>query len=120
MRFTFVQLSPFVADWRRLKLTDEDLRALELQLMDDPQAGDVISGGGGVRKLRFAAPSWRRGKSGAARVVYAAYVRHDTVYLFLIYGKGERANLTAAQKKQCAALTAEIRKLLEAGHGQGP
>jgi hypothetical protein len=118
VRLTFAQLSPFVADWRRLRLTDEDLRALELHIMDNPVAGDVIPGGGGVRKLRFAPPSWRRGKSGAARVIYAAYLRHDTVFLFLIYGKGERANLSAAQKKQCASLAKEIRELLEARHDQ--
>src|SRR5215212_1670612 len=55
---------------RRLAAAKADrrgLRALELQIMNDPAAGDVIPGGGGVRQLRFAPPSWRRGKSAATR-----------------------------------------------------
>ena len=72
MRFSFAQVVVFVARWRKLRLTDEDLQALERQIAADPDAGDVMRGTGGVRKLRFAPPSWNTGKSGAARVCYAA------------------------------------------------
>jgi len=70
MWLTFIQLAPFVVAWRRLGLTDEDLSALEQLIMHRPEAGAVMQGTGGVRKLRFAPPSWHMGKSGATRVCY--------------------------------------------------
>jgi len=52
--------------------SDEECAALQVALMRDPEAGPVIPGSGGVRKLRWAAPG--RGKRGGYRVIY--YVRH--------------------------------------------
>jgi hypothetical protein len=62
------QTSGFAADWRRLGLTDDDMRALELAVMEQPEKGVVMRGAGGLRKIRFAPPSWHTGKSGAVRV----------------------------------------------------
>jgi hypothetical protein len=61
----FVQLAPFSAGWDRLGLDDDDLAALEEMLESRPEAGPVVRGAGGVRKVRFAGPDARRGKSGA-------------------------------------------------------
>lgn len=66
--------------------------------MERPQAGAVIPGAGGFRKVRFAPPSWGRGKRGAARVIYAYFPEFEAVVLFLIYGKNEQGNLTPRQK----------------------
>ena len=52
-------------------LTDAEYAALQLALMANPEAGLVIPGSGGVRKLRWAAPG--RGKRGGYRIIY--YVR---------------------------------------------
>lgn len=49
-------------------LSDEDFGALQRALMANPEAGPVIPGSGGVRKLRWAAPG--RGKRGGYRVIY--------------------------------------------------
>jgi hypothetical protein len=57
MKLTIAQVSAFVAEWRKLRLTDEDLAALEKMIMDHPDAGAVMAGTGGIRKLRFAPPS---------------------------------------------------------------
>jgi hypothetical protein len=63
----------------------------------DPQ-GQAISlrGGGGIRKIRFAAKG--KGKSGGVRVIYYI-LKEDRVFLLLAYPKNEQENLTAAQLK---------------------
>lgn len=70
MTLTFVQLSAFADDWRRNRLSDGDLRELESVLLARPEAGSVMGGTGGLRKLRFAPPSRHAGKRGAFRVIY--------------------------------------------------
>lgn len=99
MRLTIAQLATFVSDCRRLRITDEDLQALESALLDQPDAGSVIPGTGGFRKLRFAPPSQGKGKRGATRVIYAHFPEIKAVVLFLMYGKNEQGNLTAGQKR---------------------
>ena len=118
MTLTFVQLSAFAADWRRNRLTDEDLRELESALLRRPDAGSVIGGTGGLRKLRFAPPSLHTGKRGAFRVVYGFFPRYAHVYLFLLYGKNEQADLAADEKRQCRQLMREISNLLEERFGR--
>ena len=99
MRLTLVQLSAFAAKWSKLGLSDADLRSLEGMLLDDPEAGDVIAGTGGLRKLRFAPPAWHTGKRGACRVIYAFIDSADTVYLFTLYTKNQQADLSPEEKK---------------------
>src|SRR5690349_16719232 len=99
MRLTLIQLSPFAAKWARLGLTDEDLQSLECMLIANPQDGAIIPGTGGLRKLRFAPPSWHAGKRGASRVIYAYIASGETVYLFTLYGKNEQSDLAPDEKK---------------------
>lgn len=63
-------------------------------IAQDPEAGDLITGTGGFRKVRFARPG--AGKRGGVRVIYF-YGKHG-VFLYMVYAKNELANLTAAQK----------------------
>src|SRR5689334_22995803 len=104
MRKTFIQFEAFAAKWKRLKLTDEDLQALEEQLAENPEAGDVMSGTGGLRKVRFAPPSWHMGKSGATRVCYVHIVRADAVGLMTLFSKSEKPNLSPADRVEAARL----------------
>lgn len=106
---SFRQMSGFVAAWKRLGLTDEDLQALEQQIMENPDSGSVMSGTGGIRKLRFAPPSMHTGKSGATRVCYAV-IFDDVCYLFTIFPKNQMPNLSAADKAALRSLIADIRK----------
>ena len=62
----FVELTPFV-EFRAKYWVDEDLRGLQNYLLASPDAGDVIRGGNGLRKLRWSAQG--RGKRGGARVI---------------------------------------------------
>ena len=113
MELTFVQVSTFVADWRRSRLSDDDLRALESELLRNPDSGSVVGATGGLRKMRFAPPSRHTGKRGALRVIYAHFPRFAHVYLILMYGKNEQANLTAHEKAECRKLVRQIEELLK-------
>lgn len=61
-------------------------------MVDNPERGDIIKGGGGIRKLRHAPLG--RGKSGGVRVIYY-WLRDDgQIYMLLIYAKSKKDNLT--------------------------
>lgn len=113
MTLTIIQLASFVADWNGQRLTDEDLQALEQLLLKRPGAGPVVPGTGGLRKMRFAPKSRGCGKSGGNRIIYAYFDRYSRIYLILMYGKNEQANLTAAEKKECRRLIGEIEDALD-------
>ena len=73
-------------------LTDDEYRGLQNILVENPERGDVIKGGGGIRKLRYALAG--RGKSGGVRVIYY-WIRDDgEIYLLLIYPKSRKDTLT--------------------------
>jgi hypothetical protein len=99
VHLTLIQLSAFAAKWAKLRLTDEDLQALEGMLIDNPESGRVIPGTGGLRKLRFAPPSWHVSKRGALRVIYAFIAPGDAAYLFTLYQKNEQSDLGPDEKK---------------------
>jgi len=95
----FVEYPAFSSDWDELGLdVEEDLLALQLMIMANPSGAPVITGTGGLRKLRFAPSRWNCGKSGAARVCYVFFKEHWTVVLLLAYGKGSKETLTNSEK----------------------
>jgi hypothetical protein len=72
-----------------------------------PKAGDLIQGTGGVRKLRWARSG--RGKSGGVRVIYYFHSEALPLYLLTVFGKGEKADLSQAERNELAKL-AQVRK----------
>ncbi len=102
----FVSTHSFEASAKKL-LTEDDRRDLELLLLEQPRRGQVIERTGGFRKVRFARPSRREGKSGGTRVVYYLLDRRDRIYLLLVYAKGVKDDLTRAEEN-------ELRKLARA------
>jgi mRNA-degrading endonuclease RelE of RelBE toxin-antitoxin system len=86
-------------------LDPEELRALQLHLVGRPEAGAVIPGSGGLRKLRWAAAG--RGKRGGVRVIYYWYVEASRIYLLLLYVKNERDDLSPEQKRILKRLVME-------------
>jgi hypothetical protein len=97
---TFRYLHGFVAAWNKLGLTDDDLRELESLILETPEAGDVIVGSGGLRKLRFPPAGWNRGKRGALRIGYAHNPALEKVVMIAVYEKQDKANLTASERRQ--------------------
>ena len=81
---------------------DEALQGIQEILLSDPEAGDVIPGGSGLRKLRVPLPG--RGKRGGARVIYYWWTRREYCYLVYAYAKNEQSDLTRAQLKQLARI----------------
>ena len=88
------------------KLLDrESYRLLQLRLVTDPEAGDLMKGTGGLRKIRWQGSG--RGKRGGVRVIYY-WVRKDGVILMLlVYGKNEQDDLTAEQRAVLKRLVEE-------------
>ena len=73
-------------------LTDDEYAGLQHVLLEDPQRGDLIKGGGGVRKLRYGLPG--RGKSGGVRAIYYWLKDDHQIYMLLIYPKTKKDSLT--------------------------
>jgi hypothetical protein len=89
-----------VSTWRSsaAKLLDEnDVAALETLLMLHPDAGPVIPGSGGLRKVRV--PIKGKGKRGGARVIYYWLTADDQIFLIYAYAKNERTDITPKQAK---------------------
>ena len=101
----FVELTPFIA-FRAAQWSDEDFRSLQNFLLATPDAGDVIPGSSGLRKLRWGAKG--RGKRGGARVIYYWHVPEDRIYLIFAYGKSTQDDLTPKQVKTLAQLMKDI------------
>src|SRR3989339_932975 len=78
-------------------LSDEEYSELQWALLINPEAGTVIPGGGGLRKLRWALPP--KGKRGGLRIIYYLYVEDEAIYMLLPYKKSEQEDLTKEQLK---------------------
>ena len=79
-------------------LTDEEYGALQQHLARHPEAGPVIPGSGGVRKLRWAAPG--RGKRGGYRVIYYVKRAPGVIWLLTMYAKNVADDIPAHLLRQ--------------------
>jgi hypothetical protein len=86
-------------------LSDEEYRLLQWALILRPDAGDVIPGAGGLRKLRWRLPG--RGTRGGARLIYYLDMGSRRIFLLLMYAKNERSDLTPAERRALRALIAD-------------
>ena len=111
MRREFIEVPLFTRRWSEIGLTTDDLLTLQLILLDDPKAGPVMEGTGGIRKVRF--PLEGRGKSGSVRVCYTDFEEYEVTYLITAFTKNERDNLTDAEK---ATLKKLVKALRDAKH----
>jgi hypothetical protein len=103
MKAVFVELPPFNrvrADY----LDDEAYLDLQLTLLLRPDAGAVIEGTGGLRKLRHADPRRGKGKRGGLRVIYYWWLGGDQFWLFTVYDKDEADDLNAKERKALKSL----------------
>lgn len=97
MKALFVELPAFTRH-RDDYLNDEGFRALQNELMEQPEKGDVIEGTGGLRKLRRPDPKRGKGKRGGLRLIYFWWEAGRQFWLFTLYDKSEMDDLSAKEK----------------------
>lgn len=91
-------------------LDDDEYAALQQFLAANPQAGDVMPGTGGFRKLRWSDERRGKGRRGGLRIICYLLVGDRQIWMFTVFGKDEAADLTPDQKRQLrAAIDAELR-----------
>ncbi|WEK32054.1 MAG: type II toxin-antitoxin system RelE/ParE family toxin [Candidatus Pseudomonas phytovorans] len=78
-------------------LDDDAYRLLQVRLMVSPEAGDVIEGTGGLRKIRVAANG--HGKRGGARVIYYHFISRSQIAMLYIYCKNDQPDLSSEQRQ---------------------
>ena len=79
------------------QLADDELSRLQGSLNEDPEAGAIIRGSGGVRKLRWAAAG--RGKRGGLRIIYYLRSKQGEIWLLTLYAKNEAESISGATLK---------------------
>jgi mRNA-degrading endonuclease RelE of RelBE toxin-antitoxin system len=89
-------------------LPDDEYRKLQLALLLRPEAGKIITGSGGLRKIRWKIGG--SGKRGGLRVIYYWDVPLDTIYMLFIYKKSKQEDLTSNQLKTIRILIKDILK----------
>jgi len=97
-----VRLSTFDRSAKKAKIAENEIAALIDTLAADPEAGAVIQGTGGLRKVRFAAGG--KGKSGGARAIYVVKQTAGRLFLIAASRKARQADLTPEQRKLFAKL----------------
>jgi len=110
VKAVFVELPAFER-YRKEYLDDAAFRRLQADLMANPVAGDIITGTGGLRKLRFSDVRRGKGKRGGLRVIYYWWIEGRQFWLFTVYSKDELDDLTP---NQCRNLKAMIKGELAA------
>lgn len=88
--FEFIETSLFTKISKRY-FSDDELAELQTYLHEQPEAGDVIRGSGGVRKLRWSAQG--RGKRGGVRVVYYLKLADGQIWLLTLYAKNVKESI---------------------------
>lgn len=112
MQATFVELAPF----RKLRenyLPDDEYRALQMMLLENPEAGDVIKGTGGLRKVRFVDKRRGKGKRSGLRVIYYYWIKGPQFWMFTLYDKDEASDLSKSDRDVFSDLLREVMKLVD-------
>lgn len=89
-------------------LTSAEMDEVANILAANPKAGDMMRGTGGFRKLRYAGVEGK-GKSAGVRVIHLFVINDKEIHLVDIYGKGEKGNLTQAERNELAKLAAVLK-----------
>jgi hypothetical protein len=102
---TVIETPAFLASAHEEGLSDDEREEIVAVLARNPDAGEIMAGTGGARKVRFAGRG--KGKSGGYRVVTFFGGSDIPLFLLDIYGKGARANVSKADRN-------ELRRVLTA------
>jgi len=103
VKAVFVELPAFERQ-RADYLDDAAFGRLPDALMKNPEAGDVIQGTGGLRKVRLADSRRGKGKRSGLRVIYYWWGDGMQFWLYTLYDKDEMADLTPQQSRALRAM----------------
>jgi hypothetical protein len=103
---TVLQLPKFKAEATEV-IGADGIEAVAVYLSGYPDAGDVIPGAGGARKLRWAAKG--KGKRGGARIIYVYLIVAARIYLIRCYAKNTKTDLTPDEKKELRQVSARLK-----------
>lgn len=95
----FIETSTFTR-LIEIYLTDDEYLGLQSFLLKYPDAGKIVQGSGGVRKIRWAITG--KGKSGGIRVIYYWKRQKDEIWLLTVYGKSEKETIAGHILKKIA------------------
>lgn len=104
---TFYEMKHFTKKWQDLGFTDDELSQLQQVLLENPKAGDVMKGTGGLRKVRFAFQG--SGKSGSVRVCYIDIEGVLEIHLIDVFAKNEKENLSKAERNAIRIVVEQIK-----------
>ena len=102
----FIELSLFAALLSTI-FTDAEYQELQNALVGNPESGDLIPGGRGLRKIRWYSRAKRQGKRGGVRVIYY-YAHDDRIFMFFLYNKSRQDDLKKHQLKALMSLMEDI------------
>ncbi|NYT38735.1 hypothetical protein ERD78_16475 [Allopusillimonas soli] len=88
-------------------LSDEEYTGLQNLLIENPARGDLIPGGGGIRKIRYGRQGM--GKSSGIRVIYYWISEDQQIYMLVAYPKSRKDNLTPGEIATLGELVKELR-----------
>jgi hypothetical protein len=100
---TVCELSSFIVSAKSAGMSEGEKADLIDLIAAEPDAGELIVGSGGCRKLRLAGKG--KGKSGGYRIITYFYSHDTPVYLLLAFAKNQMANLSKSQVNELAAIT---------------
>jgi mRNA-degrading endonuclease RelE of RelBE toxin-antitoxin system len=100
----FIETSIFTKEIQHM-LSDDSYRMLQASLILRPDAGNLIKGSGGLRKIRWNLPGV--GKRGALRIIYY-WQPPDTIFMLLPYRKNEQEDLSSDQIKLLHGIVKEL------------
>jgi hypothetical protein len=103
---TVIETNAYIAAAKDAGMTADEMAAVVDLIASNPEAGEIMPGCGGARKLRVAKPG--KGKSGGYRVITYYAGRAVPVFLLTVFGKNEKANLTKGERNALAAMTKRL------------
>lgn len=99
---TVIQTSVFLMQAKRSGLSDAEIQEIVAVIAADPEAGAIMAGTGGARKLRHAREG--QGKSGGYRTIHYFGGGDIPVFALAIYGKSEKGNLSKAERNELSTI----------------
>jgi hypothetical protein len=107
---TVIETPGYLRDAGHAGMTEEERELAVVFLAENPEAGDIMEGTGGCRKVRIARE--RHGKSGGYRVITYFGGKDVPLFLLTVFAKGQKTNLSRAQRNALAKMTGTLKATL--------